>query len=839
MDMTVIIFILTIHEPSPVANAVREYLAVNASVRYQCVDGYQRTAGSLVRACNNSTLSCKDPAPVCTCSIPMKDVKQNPESDAKLWTKSVPAVLAIDQDNRTCSRTGVSPNPTWRGAFDSARFYLQHVTSVKLVLKLDLDVTYLNSSRYCGGLNPATVAPTDLPDIVIGTIHCAPGSQTPKGKGIVLTARFGGGGHNGSLQICDLQVWKAPHDDFCSFPPRIPRLKMVTNQTSFARMDTVHYECEHPYTPLYGSGEATCGIVSRWSTPSLKCTDKLFVDAKYHTLLSSVGGVFHLPSDWEVTGVRMDPAPRSHVNITVYTAEEQQKRCTDTVYNATSLYVACSQRPSGRKIMVTNLLSKSVPSHNPTLRVFGKYASIFTLECLQSDNGAEYRGKMANSSKGLPCKSWANQFFSHPYKDWHFPDSSMAKAGNYCRNPAGSRPQPWCYVDSSLRWDFCPLYRCERICRLQPSGADYKGFEQHTGLGNKCKKWNSIDLPFVRPLDFPDVSTDHNFCRNPGQSQSKPWCFVGGKVTKNKNVEGELTFGEKKLKYDHCDIPLCPTYVYHFVWNAKKLNVDTTAARECHTRNALLRTPSWKVLADKACEGTDTVAHALCYHLEYRRGWISITFLCHDLMTQAADMISSSVELTTPTTDLTSSSGERMSTSTTHLTSSLSMLTEVSSPASSLGRTEDSAKANSTHSTPQHRDITSTTTTTAETTEKTPPTSTQARSSSFNSSPARANKCHCRVGPRSRTLDRSAAQEKAKATYHELTVDPRNLSRTIRKKSSARDDRVSATTMGTVGIAVLCVTFLLLAVPDLLELWRRTRPPVVPKGAAGNHAEGR
>ena len=59
----------------------------------------------------------------------------------------------------------------------------------------------------------------------------------------------------------------------CNFPPRIPRLKLVAgDQESFLKQGTVRYVCEDRFTPLSGSGNATCDLGSQWSAPSLYCT---------------------------------------------------------------------------------------------------------------------------------------------------------------------------------------------------------------------------------------------------------------------------------------------------------------------------------------------------------------------------------------------------------------------------------------------------------------------------------------------------------------------------------------------------------------------------------------
>ncbi|KAL8601071.1 hypothetical protein ACOMHN_040772 [Nucella lapillus] len=181
----------------------------------------------------------------------------------------------------------------------------------------------------------------------------------------------------------------------------------------------------------------------------------------------------------QLCNVDVKGAPRTRT-VKVEIPGNVDKRCTNTVYNDTSLYVTCPHRPEGKSVSFESKIAFAINSR-PTVRVFG--------------------------------------------------------------------------IPSRNRYQFCTK---------QKDGVDYMGLQSYTSQGKTCLNWNSIDQPFVRPLDFPDVSTDHNFCRNPGQSQSKPWCFVGSKVTKDKHIEGVLNFRNNKLYYDHCTVPPCRKYFFFF-----------------------------------------------------------------------------------------------------------------------------------------------------------------------------------------------------------------------------------------------------------------------------------
>ncbi|PVD36311.1 hypothetical protein C0Q70_03290 [Pomacea canaliculata] len=57
----------------------------------------------------------------------------------------------------------------------------------------------------------------------------------------------------------------------------------------------------------------------------------------------------------------------------------------------------------------------------------------------------------------------------------------------------------------------------------------------------KCVPWDSPGLPFLRKEDFPDGDMSHAHCRNPGASQSKPWCYTNATT----------------LDFGYCTVPEC------------------------------------------------------------------------------------------------------------------------------------------------------------------------------------------------------------------------------------------------------------------------------------------
>ncbi|KAL8575332.1 hypothetical protein ACOMHN_003166 [Nucella lapillus] len=77
------------------------------------------------------------------------------------------------------------------------------------------------------------------------------------------------------------------------------------------------------------------------------------------------------------------------------------------------------------------------------------------------------------------------------------------------------------------------------------TGRQYMGRVSRTKSGLQCQAWNS-DTPHAhsyKSSKFPELAGGHNYCRNPGDSMSGPWCF-----TASERVQKEL-----------CDIPTCVT----------------------------------------------------------------------------------------------------------------------------------------------------------------------------------------------------------------------------------------------------------------------------------------
>ena len=83
--------------------------------------------------------------------------------------------------------------------------------------------------------------------------------------------------------------------------------------------------------------------------------------------------------------------------------------------------------------------------------------------CKQTAEGTEYVGTISQTRTGRVCQRWDKQApHSHTRTDPDmFPEDTVEKASNFCRNPDGEPGGPWCYTtDSTTRWEYCDIPKC-------------------------------------------------------------------------------------------------------------------------------------------------------------------------------------------------------------------------------------------------------------------------------------------------------------------------------------------------------------------------------------------
>merc|ERR1719335_950588 len=97
-------------------------------------------------------------------------------------------------------------------------------------------------------------------------------------------------------------------------------------------------------------------------------------------------------------------------------------------------------------------------------------------------------------------------------------------------------------------------------------GKAYRGLMTTTNSGRTCQKW-TVKKPHS---GTPEPNNEnglgnHNYCRNPDQSEDKPWCF-----TMDPSVEKET-----------CEVPICPGMKRNFKDEAKDIATKMAPTMEC------------------------------------------------------------------------------------------------------------------------------------------------------------------------------------------------------------------------------------------------------------------
>ncbi|CDW54189.1 tyrosine protein kinase transmembrane receptor [Trichuris trichiura] len=105
-------------------------------------------------------------------------------------------------------------------------------------------------------------------------------------------------------------------------------------------------------------------------------------------------------------------------------------------------------------------------------------------------SGKTYRGTASVSESGGRCGRWAqfSRLFPH-YRSVNHPELT---GHNYCRNPGGQKPRPWCFTENG-REEYCKLDRCppdlypELLQREM--GAGVHG-DKNLSSGDRLNFWN-------------------------------------------------------------------------------------------------------------------------------------------------------------------------------------------------------------------------------------------------------------------------------------------------------------------------------------------------------------
>ncbi|CAC5393643.1 PLG [Mytilus coruscus] len=103
------------------------------------------------------------------------------------------------------------------------------------------------------------------------------------------------------------------------------------------------------------------------------------------------------------------------------------------------------------------------------------YISCARTECYHERLSKKYMGKRTCGLSGTSCQLWNQQSpHMHSHVSSDFPDLDIDLAMNYCRDPAGTRGEPWCYTtNQNITWEFCEIPQCAVIKGGQTASRDY------------------------------------------------------------------------------------------------------------------------------------------------------------------------------------------------------------------------------------------------------------------------------------------------------------------------------------------------------------------------------
>ncbi|XP_060607657.1 plasminogen-like [Ruditapes philippinarum] len=110
-------------------------------------------------------------------------------------------------------------------------------------------------------------------------------------------------------------------------------------------------------------------------------------------------------------------------------------------------------------------------------------------ECFQLGEFKFYTGNKSTTQSGLECQRWDKQTpHEHKYTADKFPEQSLCKAKNYCRDPGGDG-FTWCYTtDPDTRWEACGIPWCDEPARNDKIHDCYILTEEDRQHGNTEKE---------------------------------------------------------------------------------------------------------------------------------------------------------------------------------------------------------------------------------------------------------------------------------------------------------------------------------------------------------------
>ncbi|ESO86034.1 hypothetical protein LOTGIDRAFT_167539 [Lottia gigantea] len=560
-------------EPQPVLHAYRYTdnisLPEGSWVNYTCYHNYHWISGDLNRECQAGAWTGQPPV----CDVykilsPARSAIPKPSSLGGNGNS------LTDGDERTCESTTASTEPSWTIEFNGTKYvYSVTLTSDSNIFINRIGVDVRNRTQHHEILCRTLYSSIPLTDIV--EVICPPNTI---GSQLVIGSRTG---LYGRLGLCEVKTLGKDWLYECGDPPFVYGAEVTSDYISQGLV-VVRYSCVKGF--YYGgkNPESTCRS-GQWSKVDLLC---LPYDSLYNPKLREFNQVHSVLHDGDQnTCIEINEAvtedspilyrilqlhlyskkPVELLNVTVTIGVNETWDDIDFVgvpvplpdykeYDAppceydglsTDLYrvrtFSCQPYTYSK---ILNVIIRDVSSN------FKEFCEIKTtirsdttpLECIRGEYINEYKGKMNYTWDGKVCDNWAD---APPDKAIN---TTVHKTfdPNYCRNIGGEKRRPWCWVDNYQSVGYCPLAFCNEICHLKEEYTEYQGQQSISTSGKNCRYWsdgNEEGRTFLNEV-FSDVQT-RSYCRNPGYSQFKAWCYVNGPAS---SIEAEP-----------CDVPECPT----------------------------------------------------------------------------------------------------------------------------------------------------------------------------------------------------------------------------------------------------------------------------------------
>ena len=86
-------------------------------------------------------------------------------------------------------------------------------------------------------------------------------------------------------------------------------------------------------------------------------------------------------------------------------------------------------------------------------------------DCKRTSLGEFYVGSNNKTRSLRECVNW-DGYITDENWTWTFPDKTVDKLKNYCRNPDQKPEGPWCYHDYHGSWEYCLVPLCQSIAFL-------------------------------------------------------------------------------------------------------------------------------------------------------------------------------------------------------------------------------------------------------------------------------------------------------------------------------------------------------------------------------------